>query len=1340
MGAALSRSADGPASPAELTITLQPAGPPGAAAGSLAALAETLGGIPRVLLRDSEGGSGFDPVIQPGSPEMIGLADRSAHLQLFGEIARGGMGAVLKGRDVDIGRDLAVKVLLEKHRDNPDLARRFIEEAQIAGQLQHPGVVPIYELGIFADCRPYFAMKLVKGRTFAAILAERADSAEGLMGLLGTMLQVGQTVAFAHARGVIHRDLKPSNVMVGSFGEVQVMDWGLAKVLPRGGAIDDAGAGRDGGGETVIATARSGADSDHSRAGSVLGTPAYMAPEQARGEVDRVDERADVFALGSMLCEVLTGQPAFTGHTSTEVQRKAARGEMSDAFARLDACGADADLVALAKDCLAREAEDRPRQASAVTERMTAYLAGVQERLRTAEIARAAESARAEEAVVRAQAERRARRFQVSLAASLLVFTTAGGLTFTYWLQQRQRREARFNQVLAEAKALREKAGRQPGEPAAWRDALAALERAQGQGPEDRIEDLRREIQAGLDEAERDTRLRQQLVEIRANREDVGGEGTDAAYANAYRDAGLDVDVLEPAEFARRLRRQSETAVIELCAFLDDWSAVRREARRAPETWRRSLEAARRADPEPYRDRLRAILVAEDRKPQAEVLKSLAAAPEAAELPAATVILLGNTLADIGQAEAAARLLRQAAGRYPSDVWVNYALAAALDKLRPAAREDAVRYYTAARALRPETAHKLAHLLERMGRLVEAAVVFRDLVDRRPGNDRHQACLGRHLLKRSRSAEAAPILERAVATAREVISCKSTDAVAHFNLGSALLAQGKAAEAAAEYREAIRRRPDYAAAHNDLGIALRDLGMAAEAVAELREAIRLHPDDAESHTNLGITLADQGNMAEAIVEHGHAIRLQPDLADAHANLGIALRAQGKVAQAIDEYREAIRLEPDNIVGHINLGSIYCDVNHDYKVAEAEFREAIRLQPDLTNAHFDLGIALRAQGKLADAIAEFREAVRLKPDVANAHHSLGSTLADHGKVAEAIAEFREAIRLKPDLTGPRNDLGTILCDVTHDYVGAEAEFREAIRLKPNDAVPHSNLGRDLSAQGRLAEAVAAFREAVRLEPDFVEAHAAMGAILANHGKRDEAIAELRTAIRLEPKDALAHFNLGTVLRSQGDYVGALAMLRRAHELGSKQPGWSYPSAQWVANAEHMVALAPRLTALLKGDDHPKDVAERLALAQMCYETQRDAAAARFWAEALAADPMLADDRQALLRYNAACAAALAGTGHGSDDPKPNDGDRTKLRDKALDWLKAERAAWEKVLDSADANARSAVFESLRHWQADPDLADVRDPNALHKLPESERTAWRVLWADVDRLLGKAGKSP
>src|SRR5262249_2599074 len=157
--------------------------------------------------------------------------------------------------------------------------------------------------------------------------------------------QVCLTMAYAHARGVIHRDLKPSNIMVGSFGEVQVMDWGLAKVLPIAGADGP----RDPAGEAeigAIRTVRSGSDTGRSTPGSVMGTPAYMAPEQARGEVEGLSERSDVFGLGSILCEILTGRPAYTGASRQAILGKAMCGETADALERLRGCGAAARGVA----------------------------------------------------------------------------------------------------------------------------------------------------------------------------------------------------------------------------------------------------------------------------------------------------------------------------------------------------------------------------------------------------------------------------------------------------------------------------------------------------------------------------------------------------------------------------------------------------------------------------------------------------------------------------------------------------------------------------------------------------------------------------------------------------------------------------------------------------------------------------------------------------------------------------------------------------------------------------------------------------------------------------------
>ncbi|MCA8961647.1 MAG: serine/threonine protein kinase, partial [Planctomycetes bacterium] len=186
------------------------------------------------------------------------------------ELGRGGVGAVFTARDNELRRELAVKVLLDQHRDNAHMRRRFVEEAQISGQLQHPGIVPVHEIGELEDGRVFFSMKLVQGRTLAELLSERTDAAADRQHFLGIFERVAQTVAYAHARGVIHRDLKPGNVMVGAFGEVHVVDWGLAKVVRRdAGSVEATSTDAE---APPVETLRDDAPVAMSMAGTVMGT------------------------------------------------------------------------------------------------------------------------------------------------------------------------------------------------------------------------------------------------------------------------------------------------------------------------------------------------------------------------------------------------------------------------------------------------------------------------------------------------------------------------------------------------------------------------------------------------------------------------------------------------------------------------------------------------------------------------------------------------------------------------------------------------------------------------------------------------------------------------------------------------------------------------------------------------------------------------------------------------------------------------------------------------------------------------------------------------------------
>jgi serine/threonine-protein kinase len=751
------------------------------------------------------------------------------------------MGVVLRGRDLDLGRELAVKVLLPEHRGDPDFQRRFTEEARIAGGLQHPGVVAIHELGWCTDGRPFFAMKLVEGRTLAHLLGARTTPAEDLPRFLGIFQQVCQTLAYAHARGVIHRDVKPSNIMVGGFGEVQVMDWGLAKLMT---APADAESGHAGDSRCSAAM-----DEERSWAGSILGTPSYMAPEQARGEVERVDGRADVFGLGALLCEMLTGAPPFAGDRGTGLVARSARGDLSDAFTRLDASGADAELVRLARDCLAPQVEDRPRDAGVVAVRITTYLAGVRERLRAAEVERAAAEARA-------RAERRTRKLIVVLAALVLLTAVGVGTAFLWRAREWAERERAVQAALREADFWQRQAR--------WADARAAAERAQGRLASGGPEELRQRV----------TRLRGDLLlvarleDVRLSQTDVRDDSfdvskTDGQYEAAFRDCGLDLLAPDPTAAFAHL---SEAAVREQAlAALDNWLAI---LRTAPGHRReRLLEAARRIDPDPWHGRVREAQIRGDRRR----LEELAAQPEVTSLAPASQLLLADGLRLSGALAIAVKILRAAQKQYPHDFWLNHHLALHLANDRPPRYEEAIRYYTAANALRPGSPGlqvNLAFPFFQLGRLEEAADCYRHAIQLRPDY-----------------------------------------AAAHGNLGLALQRLGRLAEALTSYREVVRLRPTDARAHHQVAAVLYDSRRICEAEASYREVIRLQPSNAEAHTELGLTLRAQDRLEEAAVCHREAIRRKPNLPEAHFNLGQVLRDQGQPAAAVDAYREALRLRP-----------------------------------------------------------------------------------------------------------------------------------------------------------------------------------------------------------------------------------------------------------------------------------------------------------------------------------------------------------------------------------------------------------------------------------------------
>ena len=367
--------------------------------------------------------SGADPTATlgypPGAGQPVAPPVSSGRYILGEELARGGMGVIYRARDMSLGREVAVKVLQDKLALDSGTAYRFAAETRITAQLQHPGIPSVHDSGTLPDGRPFLAMKLIKGHTLEELLRRRSDPAADRGRFMAVFEQVCQAVAYAHAHRVIHRDLKPANIMVGGFGEVQVMDWGLAKVLTDvpGCVSDEAAAAETVAGTIIRGSETHDADGSQTQAGSVLGTLAYMPPEQAGGEIAVVDRRSDVFGLGALLCVLLTGHPPYRGPGTEAIRLLAIRGQLGDAFARLDACGAEPELVALAKRCLA-DLPERPADAAEVADAVARLRAAAEERARRAELDRAA-------AEVRVAEQRKQRRIWFALAAALMLGAAA---------------------------------------------------------------------------------------------------------------------------------------------------------------------------------------------------------------------------------------------------------------------------------------------------------------------------------------------------------------------------------------------------------------------------------------------------------------------------------------------------------------------------------------------------------------------------------------------------------------------------------------------------------------------------------------------------------------------------------------------------------------------------------------------------------------------------------------------------------------------------------------------------------------------------------------------------
>ena len=806
-------------------------------------------------------------------------SDVSGRYVLGDEIARGGMGVIHRATDTVLGREVAIKVLRENFAPTSGAARRFADEARISAQLQHPAVPPVHDLGTLSDGRPFLAMKLIKGDALDRLLANRADPTADRGRFVAVFEQICQALAYAHAHRVIHRDLKPANVMVGNFGEVQVMDWGLAKVL--GTRTAEAFDPETTASATAVNSLRDSDDS-FTQAGSVLGTPAFMPPEQALGAIGKIDARSDVFGLGAILAVILTGVPPFASRSAETTRIQAAQGKVDECFGRLDGCGSDPGLVALCKRCLSPAPADRPADAGEVARAVAELRQAADERARRAELDRVKAEGEKAAAVLQADEQRKRRRVQLALAAAIGLLAFGGGAV-AWWANEQSNERERS------AEADRQEKARQTSE--VERAVIADLELAYRDANDDRWVEARvalaraaERVSGGLGSpaaidalahAEKDIKLAEDLDFSR-----LLNEMSWDIHANEYREVfkrhGVPVVELAPEEAVERLRGCRVLPVV--IRALDGAGRFNND----PAQRRKYLAVAALLDPDPWRMRVRDAVAADDKT----ALNVLAREQTISITQLDSVLLLADSL-PLDNPEIL-RLLLAYRTRRPDHFWLNMHLGSAYRALGSEHFAESVGYYRAAVALRPKSflaLNMLGNVLFFKEDWAAALTCFRGLLEITPNAS-----------------------------------------VAHHNIARIQAIQGDDDGAIASYRTALKLGPRLELTYWHLAIVIdrkKDWDLA---VKVYQDAVGYDPKSVNAYVGLGKALHYQGDLDGAVVafreafrlSSGEAIRLSPGSAPARNNLGWSLESLGDVDGAAVLYREAVRLVPKEPIYARNL--------------------------------------------------------------------------------------------------------------------------------------------------------------------------------------------------------------------------------------------------------------------------------------------------------------------------------------------------------------------------------------------------------------------------------------
>jgi tetratricopeptide (TPR) repeat protein len=988
--------------------------------------------------------------------------------KLVEQIGEGGMGTVWMAQQTEPVKRLVAVKLIKAGMDSAQVIARFEAERQALALMDHPNIARVLDGGQTPPAyaggspRPYFVMDLVKGVPITKYCDEHRLTPRQRLELF---LPVCQAVQHAHQKGIIHRDLKPSNVLVAVYDGrpvPKVIDFGVAKAA--GQSLTD---------KTLV-----------TGFGNIVGTLEYMSPEQAEVNQLDIDTRSDIYSLGVLLYELLTGGPPFTKKDlekagmlemlrvirEQEPSRPSTKLSSSDALPTLSANRSmePAKLTRLVRGeldwivmkALEKDRNRRYESANAMAMDVQRYVNGE------------AVLAHPPSAGYRLRKFVRRQRAALAFAGLTLLFLVLFGAGLGWAAGDRAARhrvrEVEADNALSQAARCLEE-GKWP-ESAAWAERADGILAGGEKHPAGRSR--LQAIRADLDMVAR-------VQEIRIRQSQVRDEGFDIAaadpeFAQAFRDYGIDVEALDVDQAAAAIR--ARPIWLELVLALDDWAVARRNRQPDANHQRHLLAVARAADDDHLRNQLRQAL--EQQPIDRPALERLAASDEVGELPVPTLVLLDWSLRAVGAVDAALRVLEQAVQRYPSNFWVNQDLARCLETVRPPRWQEALRFYMAARALRPQSPGVRLNLgvaLADSGDLKGAVVAFEEAMHLKP--DYATPYYARGIAYHGLGQE-----QRALADYTRATELKPDFVKAWYNRGITNYRLHRPEKAVADYTKAIELKADYAEAWIARGNAHLTLGHWEKAVDDSTRAIALKPDEAVAWYNRGNAHAGLGQREKAIADYTNAIELKPDYVEAWYNRGNAHHGLGRREQAIADYTRAIELKPDFASAWYNRGNAHRLLGQRDQ-AVADYTKAIALQPGHAHAWGNRGLVYAALGLTDKAIADYTRAIELQRDYANAWYNRGNAYSALRQWDKAVADFAKAAELMPASSAVLNRLAWRLANCPEPKVRDPRRAVElatkATQLQPKQANYWNTLGVAHYRAGSLKEAVAALEKSMEL---------------------------------------------------------------------------------------------------------------------------------------------------------------------------------------------------------------------------------------------------------------------